>query len=336
MIKRGIICVFLIVITAVLLPGLLVKRFKTEETASTNVENILENNNNAYSNYNYSDYSEIKLYHSKTKQVETIPIDEYLLGVVAAEMPAEYDEEALKAQSVVARTYTIYTIINNDGKHDGADICDESTCCQAWISKEDRIEKWKNENRENNWEKIEDAVFSTQGQIITYDGNPINAFFHANSGGKTEEVSNVWGGENLPYLKTVQTSGEDVYSQYSSEACFTKEEFIIKIKETHPDFEIDFSNKNCIRIEEYTEGDRVKKIKIGNTFFSGVEIRKIFGLKSANFDFKTDENNITFFVKGYGHGVGMSQTGADLLAKEGKNYKEIIEHFYTDVEITNI
>ncbi len=335
MVKQGIVCTFLIVTLAVLLPGLLVKKFKTEETASTNIEN-LEENNDQKQEYEYSKFGKIKLYHVKNEQTETISIDEYLLGVVAAEMPAEYSEEALKAQAVVARTYTIYTIINNGDKHGDADICDDSTCCQAWISKDDRIERWQNEDRENNWEKIEEAVYSTTGQIITYDGNPINAFFHANSGGKTEEVSNVWGGTDLPYLKTVETAGEDAYSQYASEVNFSKEDFKSKLKEKYSDFEIDYSDENCIEILDYTNGDRVKKIKIGNMNLSGVEVRKILGLKSANFEVKIEENNIIFSVRGYGHGVGMSQTGADALAKEGKTYKEIIEHFYTGVEITNI
>ena len=134
----------------------------------------------------------------------------------------------------------------------------------------------------------------------------------------------------------METSGEDAYSQYESEVVFSKENFKLKFKEKFPDFEIDYLDEQCIKILEYTNGDRVKKIKIGNKYLSGVEVRKILGLKSANFDFEMTEENINFSVKGYGHGVGMSQTGADALAKEGKDYKEIINHFYTNVEISNI
>jgi len=180
------------------------------------------------------------------------------------------------------------------------------------------------------------AANNTKGKIVTYEGNPINAFFHSNSGGVTDTATNVWGGTNYPYLQVVETSGEDTYSQYASELSVTKEEFISKIKEYHSNFTIDFNKSNQIEILQYTDGDRVKLIKIGNLNLSGVEVRTIFGLKSAKFQISIEENNIKFSVIGYGHGVGMSQTGADSLAKQGKNYEDIIKHYYTGVEITNI
>lgn len=132
------------------------------------------------------------------------------------------------------------------------------------------------------------------------------------------------------------TAGEDAYSQYSSEVTVTKKEFESKIKEMHSDFKIDFDEKDSIKVEEYTEGNRVKTIKVGNLELSGVEIRSIFGLKSANFKVTINGDNIKFEVLGYGHGVGMSQTGADSLAKEGKSYEDIIKHFYTDVKIEDM
>ena len=315
--------------------------FTTEFSKRVNT-NIADNNQNNLENdiqessYDYKKYNTIKLLHKDTEKIEEINLDEYLYGVVSAEMPASFEEEALKAQAVVARTYTIYKIVNNDGKHDEADICDDSTCCQAWISKEDRLEKWKEEEREEYWNKIVNAVNSTAGKIITYEGEPINAFFHSNSGGTTEAPINVWGGSGYPYLQSVSTSGEDAYSQYSSEAEFTKEEFEEKIKELHSDFKIDYKEKDCIKIEEYTEGNRVKNVKIGNLELSGVEVRNIFGLRSANFEITIEDDKIKFEVIGYGHGVGMSQTGADSLAKEGKTYEEIITHFYTGVKIENM
>ena len=288
------------------------------------------------STYDYDKYNTIKLLHADADKVEEIQLDEYLYGVVSAEMPASFEEEALKAQAVVARTYTIYKIVNNDGKHGEADICDDSGCCQAWISKEDRLEKWDEDKREENWNKIVDAVNSTQGKIITYEGKPINAFFHSNSGGATEAPIDVWGGSGYPYLQSVATAGEDAYSQYSSEATFSKEEFEEKIKEVHSDFEIDFDEKDCIKVEEYTDGNRVKTVKIGNLELSGVEVRTILGLRSANFKVTINDNEIKFEVTGYGHGVGMSQTGADSLAKEGQSYEDIIHHYYTDVEIEDM
>ena len=285
--------------------------------------------------YNYNKYGTIKLLHAKTGEVEEVELDTYLCNVVSAEMPADFEEEALKAQAIVARTYTIYKIKNK--KHDNADICDDSNCCQAWISKEDRLNRWNEEQREANWQKIENCVKATQGKIITYNNEPINAFFHSNSGGKTEIPVNVWGGgTDLPYLQVVETSGEDEYSQYSSQVEFTQEELINKLKEKYSDISIDFNNQDDIKILEYTDSGRVKTIKFGNHNISGTEARTILGLKSTNFSIVRENEKIKFDVKGYGHGVGMSQTGADSMAKQGKNCEEIIEHFYVGVEIKNI
>ena len=284
--------------------------------------------------YNYKNFTNIKLLHTKTGEVEVIPLEKYLLGVVSAEMPASFEEEALKAQAVVARTYTLYSI-QKSKKHENADICDSSSCCQAWISKEDRLAKWEEDARKENWNKILEAVSETKGKVIKYNGDLIDAFFHSNSGGKTEEPVNVWGGTNYPYLQSVETSGEDAYSQYSSQVTISKTDFVNKIKEKHSDFEIDFSKDEAIKITEYTESGRVKTIKVGNLNLSGVEIRSILNLKSTNFKFEINGEEIKFEVIGYGHGVGMSQTGADSLAKEGKGYEEIIKHFYTGVEITD-
>ena len=302
----------------------------TNEIKENNVEEI------QMTDYDYKQYDTIKLLHADTGEIEELPLDTYLLGVVSAEMPANFEQEALNAQALVARTYTIYSIVHSGGKHGEADICDDSTCCQAWISKEDRMARWDEAERELNWRKIENAVNTTAGKIITYNGEVIDAFFHSNSGGATEAPVNVWGGTNYPYLQSVETAGEDAYSQYSSEMVLTKEELKNKILAKHSDFIIDYSQSDCIQILEYTESGRVKTIKIGNLNLSGVEVRTLLGLKSANFEVSIEGENIKFAVKGYGHGVGMSQTGADSMAKQGSNYEEIVKHFYTGVEITEM
>ena len=302
----------------------------TNEIKENNVEEI------QMTDYDYKQYDTIKLLHANTGEIEELPLDTYLLGVVSAEMPANFEQEALNAQALVARTYTIYSIVHSGGKHGEADICDDSTCCQAWISKEDRMARWNEAERELNWRKIENAVNTTAGKIITYNGEVIDAFFHSNSGGATEAPVNVWGGTNYPYLQSVETAGEDAYSQYSSEMILTKEELKNKILAKHSDFIIDYSQSDCIQILEYTESGRVKTIKIGNLNLSGVEVRTLLGLRSANFEVSIEGENIKFAVKGYGHGVGMSQTGADSMAKQGSNYEEIVKHFYTGVEITEM
>lgn len=330
--KKFFIYFFAFIFVCFILPALLTKRNINNHSEETIVKEIEINQEN--NTYDYKNFGTIKLLHKETGEVEEVDLDEYLCNVVSAEMPATYEIEALKAQSIVARTYTIYTI--NNKKHENADICDDSTCCQAWISKEDRLAKWDETTRESNWKKIEQCVNETKGKIITYNNEPINALFHANSGGTTELPVNVWGGGNLEYLQVVETAGEDEYSQYSSEVELTQEELIEKIKQQYQDIQIDFNNVEDIKILEYTDSGRVKTIKFGNHELSGVETRTILGLKSTNFEVIQGDGKIKFSVKGYGHGVGMSQTGSNTMAKQGSGYEEIIKHFYVGVEIKDI
>lgn len=320
-----------------LLPALLTNRGEVSASVkeeNTRKEDNLEQENTNTEEYDYKQYGIIKLLHKNTNEVEEVPLDKYLCNVVSAEMPADYEKEALKAQAIVARTYTIYKIQNK--KHENADICDDSSCCQAWVSKETRLSRWDEDKRESNWKKIEECVNETKGKIITYEGKPINAFFHANSGGKTEIPVNVWGGTGYPYLQVVETAGEEGYDQYESEVSLTKEELIDKLETKYSDISIDFNNQDDIKILEYTNSGRVKTVKFGNHNLSGVEARTLLGLRSTNFEISRDGDNIKFTVKGYGHGVGMSQTGADSLAKEGKNCFDIINHFYIGVQITDV
>jgi len=337
--KKVILYFIAFILVCFFLPAILTKKdAKFVETSSKSNNEIIENTDstqeNIKSTYNYKNYGTIKLLHKKTGEVEQVNIDDYLCNVVSAEMPADYEIEALKAQAVVARTYTIYKI--NNKKHENADICDDSTCCQAWVDKETRFSRWEESKRESNWEKIQKCVQETQGQIITYQNQPINAFFHANSGGKTELPVNVWGGTGLPYLQVVETTGEEGYKQYESEVELTQDELIEKLKTKYSDISIDFSNQEDLKILEYTDSGRVKTVKFGNHEISGVETRTLLGLKSTNFEISKENDKIKFTVKGYGHGVGMSQTGADAMAKQGKNYKEIINHFYSGVEIKEV
>lgn len=312
-----------VIILIFTMPIVFTNKFETKEVVS---QNIVEEK------FDYGDYNMIKLLHTENGSIEELELDTYLLGVVASEMPASFELEALKAQAIVARTYTVYQI-KNSKKHENADICDSSMCCQAWISKENRLARWEENMREEYWNKITRAVMETKGKFIMYNNEPINAFFHSNSGGKTELAINVWGG-NLPYLQTVETSGEDAYTSYNSEIEISKDELIKMMLEKYSEFRIDFDKTDCIKIIEYTEGGRVQKIKIGNKEISGIECRQIFGLKSAKFNFEILENKVKFFVTGYGHGVGLSQCGSDVLAKKGMKCEEIIKYYYKDVEIS--
>ncbi len=314
--KKILIYIIAIVAISFTMSIMLTKETKTNEV-STEVEQKVEN-------------SFIKLLHKETNNVEELGLETYLYGVVSAEMPASYEMEALKAQAVVARTYTKFK--QKEKKHENADICDDSTCCQAWISKENRFARWEEAERESNWQKIVSSVDSTAGKYVVYEGEPINAFFHSNSAGKTELPINVWGG-NYPYLGSVETSGEEAYSTYSSEIQISKDELIQKMLEKYSKFKIDFKQDDCMKILEYNDSGRVKTLKVGNINLSGVEARTIFGLKSAKFEFMIEGDNIKFVTLGYGHGVGLSQSGSDSLAKQGKNFEEIIKHYYKNVEI---
>ena len=323
---RKIILYFIFVVVLIFTMPIVFTNNNSKEVSSEIVEESPE-----YEKANYGDLSTIRLLHVDTGNVEEVEFDTYLYGVVAAEMPASYEIEALRAQAIVARTYTIYQI-SNAKKHENADICDSSLCCQAWISRENRLSRWDENLRELYWSKIVDSVDSTSGKYITYQNEPINAFFHSNSGGQTELPSNVWGG-SFPYLQVVATSGEENYNGYSSQVEVSKDELIQKMLEKYSNFEINFDEINCIQILDLTEGGRVKTMKIGNVSLSGVEVRKIFGLRSAKFEFEIIGDVIKFSVIGYGHGVGMSQNGADALAKQGLSCEEIVKYYYRDVEI---
>ena len=313
-----------VVILIITMPIVFTNQFnKTEEVVSNEV---------VEEKFDYGDYNKIKLLHTETGEIEELDLDTYLYGVVASEMPASFELEALKAQAIVARTYTVYQMKNAD-KHENADLCDSSLCCQAWISKENRLARWEDNVKEEYWNKIVQAVNETKGKLVLYQGEPINALFHSNSGGSTELSLNVWGG-NFPYFQTVETVGEENYSSYNSEVEISKDDFVKIMLEKYSNFQIDFEKGDCIKIIEYTDSKRIKKMKIGNIEISGVEARSLFKLKSAKFNFEITENNIKFTVIGYGHGVGLSQCGSDTLAKQGKTCDEIIKYYYKDVEVS--
>lgn len=203
--KKIIISMILFVQIIFLIPVLFTKKFETKQTSyETEETNNLVQEEKQDISYNYGQYQTLRLLHTKTGEIEELNLDEYLCNVVSSEMPVEFEKEALKAQAVVARTYTIYKITQSEKKHENADICDDSSCCQAWITKEYRLSRWDENVREENWKKIEQAVYDTKGKLITYEGKAINAFFHSNSGGKTEVPINVWGG-SYPYLQAVET-----------------------------------------------------------------------------------------------------------------------------------
>lgn len=265
-------------------------------------------------------------------KIEKMDIEDYLVGVVAGEMPASFQLEALKAQAVAARTYTYY-IKDHGGcsSHDGADICTKSNCCQAYKSPEAMRKDWGS-HLDENLNKVKDAVYSTRGQEIYYDGEEIQAFYHACSGGWTEDCANVYV-EDLPYLVSVESDGEEGYSHFYGELSVTPDEFVSAMKKYSPSIKIDKNNlaSSIGDIKRFSSG-RVESIRIGNEHFTGREIRSIFSLNSADFSVNVSDK-IVFDTKGFGHGVGMSQDGADAMAKKGASYIDILTHYYTGVTI---
>ncbi|HOH69645.1 MAG TPA: stage II sporulation protein D [Sedimentibacter sp.] len=280
----------------------------------------------------------IKVYNNKTNDVMVIDFEEYLKGVVASEMPAEFNVEALKAQAVSARTYLLYRLKKYpDGQpeHLGAPVC-TSIHCQVWSSKDELIQSHYDGWYDEYMDKIEVAVESTRGQILTYEGKIIEPLYHSTSGGRTENSEDVFSAA-VPYLRSVESPYEDESPRLNSSVKITAGEFIDKIESAYGDMDITESNLDeKIKLGEVSEGGRIKTLIIDNTEISGRDMRTLFNLNSTNFSFIQSGSQIEILTTGYGHGVGMSQWGAEGMANKGYNYKEILKHYYTGVEIVNM
>ncbi len=281
----------------------------------------------------------IKFFNVKTGEVQEAGLEEYIRGVLAAEMPANFQLEALKAQAVAARTYFwgrykgIYRA--SEDRHDDVCICTDPTHCQAWISKEDAFKAWGALSARGNWEKITRAIRETKGIIITYNNVVANPFYHSNSGGRTENIEDVWGGKAVPYLKSVVSYGEEVASVYKKTISMKEKEFVEKLKEKYDDLEFDKKEfMDNIEPLSYTQGGRVSTIRIGNKILKGNDMRSIFSLNSTNFKIEDKKGTIYITTLGYGHGVGMSQWGANYLAKEGMDFENILKYYYTGVALS--
>ncbi|MBQ9757080.1 MAG: stage II sporulation protein D [Clostridia bacterium] len=270
----------------------------------------------------------------KTGTTEKIPMETYLVGVLAAEMPASYEEEALKAQAVAARSYIFSKLDTENPNHPSAQVCTDPNHCKGWLSEEDAKAKWNTADKNKYWKKLANAVKSTSGEYMTYKDQVVEAFFFASSGGKTENSEDVWS-SSRPYLKSVESYGESLAEDNISTVTFTHTQLAEKLT-PHLSQTLDPSKPPSIGEPVRTEGGSVSTISIAGKTFKGTELRSILGLKSANFTVSATDTTVTFTVKGYGHGVGMSQTGANYMAKEGYTYKEILSHYYTDIEFSKL
>ena len=264
--------------------------------------------------------------------VEEMTLGEYLVGVVRAEMPASFEPEALKAQAVAARTYTLYKMQTGGNHGDTADICTDSTCCQAYISEENARNNW-GENADAYEEKIETAVRETDGETILYGGVPILAVFHSSSAGMTRAAGQVWLND-LPYLQSV-TSPEQGNSipNYYSRTEFTQEQFREKVLAAEPEADLSGPAETWLQNAVTDTAGSVSTVDVGGVTVKGSTLRSILGLRSACFEWEVQDGKLVFFVTGYGHGVGMSQYGAQQMAKDGADYLEILTHYYTGVTV---
>ena len=262
--------------------------------------------------------------------VTEMSFSDYLQGVLRAEMPASFQEDALRAQAVAARTYTYYKMQNGGNHGDTADICTDHSCCQAFLGKDRAADNW-GKNAERYEAKIENAVSATDGQVMLYGGAPILAVFHSSSAGETWNSGEVWA-QDLPYLQSVSSpEGEGVPNYYSTVE-LTEAEFREKFLAARPEADLSGPASGWIR-DPVMDGVHVESVTIGGVSVSGPSVRSVFGLRSASFTAEAGDGKITFYVTGYGHGVGLSQYGANAMAEAGSTWREILEHYYTGVTI---
>ncbi|MBZ4687944.1 MAG: stage sporulation protein [Clostridia bacterium] len=278
------------------------------------------------------------LFH-ETGEIKVMPLEEYLVGVVAAEMPAEFEMEALKAQAVAARTYTLKKLDLKakkvDSSHPEAIVCTDPNHCQAWMSEEELKKRWGLLKYVKYRKKIEEAVTATKGQIITYEGRLIDPVYHSTCGGRTENSEEVWK-YKIPYLRSVECPYDEDSPRYKEVKVFSMQQLdsvlgtdLVAV----PASTIRDKVASYFRILQKTSTGRIKKLYIGGKTILATELRFALGLRSTRFSMSISEDKVKFTTYGNGHGVGMCQYGANGFAKHGKNYIEILKHYYTGVEI---
>lgn len=249
-------------------------------------------------------------------------LDTYLTGVLLAEIPADFPEEALKAQAVAARTYA-WKAHTEGGKHADTSVCADASCCQAYIREADYLSRGGNPEH---LEKVRRSVLSTSGMVLFYDGEPIEATYFSSSGGSTEAAVAVWGSD-YPYLQAVSSPEEPLVDSVS----FSAEEFQNALGKYLPG-----EPKEWFGSVEYTEGGGVATMEICGELYTGVELRSLLDLRSTDFQVETKEKTILITTSGYGHRVGMSQYGANTMAQNGSNYQQILQHYYPGTNLVPI
>ncbi len=265
--------------------------------------------------------------HLRTSQgTRPMDMDVYLAGVMLAEMPATFEEEALKAQSVAARTYAWKAVVTG-GKHGDGTICTDAGCCQAYIAPEDYLEQGGNQE---DLQKIQSAVASTSGQVLTYGDELIEATYFSCSGGQTEAAAAVWGVE-FPYLQAQPSPGEENAAVYTDTVTFTLDGF-----QSALGILLQGDPASWFGIPTYTDGGGVDTLPIGDTVFTGTQLRSLLNLRSTAFTLVVTDDSVAITTRGYGHRVGMSQYGADAMAVSGKTYGQILAYYYPGTQLTQL
>ena len=264
--------------------------------------------------------------------IETVTMSDWLPGVVAGEMPASFEQEALKAQAVAARTYIMYSMGREKSAHPEADVCDDPGCCKAHASDETLRQNW-GESYESNWAKILEAVRSTDGEYMSYGGEVIQAVFHSSSAGRTEDSAAIW--QAQPYLVSVDSpeTAEDV-PNYVSSLSVSPEDFKSTVQTLHPEAQLEGDPAYWLGAAVHDASGRVESVDIGGAQVPGTELRTLFELRSTAFALDYTPDGFLFTVTGYGHGVGMSQYGSNVMAEDGADYEEILTHYYPGAELT--
>ncbi len=285
----------------------------------------------------------IHLYLGSSKQIINIGLEDYVKGVVAAEMPASFELEALKAQAVAARTYVVKRarLFGGSGcdAHPQADVCDNPAHCQAWLPTSELQQRWGMIDYQTYWGKISAAVSATAGQIITYQGVAIDPVFHSTCGGHTEDAGNVWQ-KSLPYLQPVDCTYCAASPRLQTEQRYSVTAFLSAVLGEGAAVEAMAQQARGgtvpLTIRSETSTGRVATVAVGSRTLKATELRYLLGLYSTNFTSELDGDAIVFHVQGYGHGVGLCQYGADGMAAVGHNYRQIISHYYQGTMITDL
>jgi len=295
------------------------KEIDNQQISATNTPTNEPKNNN-----------QISVYDHDSNEAMYMDIEDYVIGAVSKEMPASFSKEALKAQAVAARTIA-YKHINQNKGCNNCDLCTSPGHVQGYASVENRKLLWGDEY--DKWQKIiEDAVMDTSGEVMVFDGELIDVLYHASSNGRTEDSIDVFSGSR-EYLVSVTSPDENLVKD---EITITESDFADRVNKAYPDANLSSDNlKSQIRIVSYTPSGRVETIALGNASVDGVSFRKLFSIKSTDFSFVFINNSVVISTLGYGHGVGMSQRGANEMAKKGHSYGDILTHYYTGVSVTN-